>query len=85
MVRARPFGRRLWRRQSAHGLFIEPIDEITPAIFRAGELLLTIKKPKEFRVEIGDSAGFTGLRTCHLLDAATGQSLGQAQSSFQEI
>ena len=55
---------------------VELLGEATMVTIRAGEALLAVKAPKEFRAEIGDPVEFVVRpEICHLFDKATGARL----------
>jgi len=53
---------------------IELLGDATMLTVRAGGQLVSVKAPKDFRAEIGDSVGFAvPAEICHLFDASTGE------------
>ncbi|MFD1797353.1 sn-glycerol-3-phosphate ABC transporter ATP-binding protein UgpC [Paracoccus aurantiacus] len=55
---------------------MELLGEASMISYRLGEALVSIKAPKDFRIEIGDEVGtHIPAAMCHLFDADTGESL----------
>ena len=56
---------------------VELLGDATMVTVRAGDALVAVKAPKEFRAEIGDGIGFAVLPgICHLFDTSSGRRIG---------